>query len=175
MAKPTSPKAEDTITLANSNPTFIYLCRNPISLLAFGFGSGLSPYLPGTAGTVAAIPLYLLMVQLPMWGYLMVIITGFIAGLYICDRASKQLGVHDHGGIVWDEFVGFWITMIAVPLTWYWLLSGFLLFRFFDMLKPWPISLADRKLSGGFGIMVDDVIAGIAAGFCLQIAVYFWG
>lgn len=161
--------------MANTNPTFKYLCRNPISFLAFGFGSGLSPILPGTAGTLAAIPLYLLLVQLPMWGYLGVIVVAFVAGLYICDRASRQLGVHDHGGIVWDEFVGLWVTMIAVPLTWYWVVLGFVLFRLFDMFKPWPISVADKKLNGGFGIMIDDVIAGIAAGFCLHVAVYFWG
>lgn len=175
MVKSTIPKVQDTIILANSNPTFRYLSRNPIALLAFGFGSGLSPVLPGTVGTLAAIPLYLLLVQLPLWGYLGAIVITFVAGLYICERTSQQLGVHDHGGIVWDEFVGLWITMIAVPLTWYWLLLGFVLFRAFDMFKPWPISLADKKLSGGFGIMIDDVIAGIAAGICLHAIMYFWG
>lgn len=175
MAKRTSRKAKDTITLANVNPTFTYLCRNPISFLAFGFGSGLSPILPGTAGTLAAVPLYLLMVQLPLWAYVGVVLAAFIAGIYFCDRASRQLGVHDHGGIVWDEFVGFWVTMIAVPATWYWVVLGFFLFRLVDILKPWPISWADKRLSGGFGIMIDDVLAAIPAGVCLHVAVYFWG
>lgn len=161
--------------MANTNPTFSYLCRNPISLLAFGFGSGLSPALPGTVGTLAAIPLYLLMVQLPLWAYLVVVAAAFFVGIYLCDSASKQLGVHDHGGIVWDEFVGFWVTMIAVPVTWYWVVLGFFLFRVFDMLKPWPIGWVDKKLSGGFGIMIDDVLAAIAAGFLLHLAVFFWG
>lgn len=161
--------------MANNNPTFLYLCRNPTAFLAFGFGSGLSPYLPGTAGTLAAIPLYILMMQLPLWGFVAVIVAAFLVGIFLCGHASKQLGVHDHGGIVWDEFVGYWVTMIAVPFTWYWAVLGFFLFRLFDIAKPWPIGLADRKLSGGFGIMVDDVLAAIPAAACLQIVIYFWG
>lgn len=161
--------------MANTNPTFSYLCRNPTAFIAFGFGSGLSPVLPGTTGTLAAIPLYLLMAQLPLWAFLAIILVAFAVGIYLCDHASKQLGVHDHGGIVWDEFVGYWVTMIAVPLTWYWVVLGFFLFRLFDILKPWPISWTDKKLSGGFGIMIDDVVAAIPAAFCLQLAVYFWG
>lgn len=161
--------------MANANPTFRYLCRNPASFIAFGFGSGLSPYIPGTAGTLAAIPLYLLLAQLNLWAYIGIIAAAFVVGIYICDRASKQLGVHDHGGIVWDEFVGYWVTMIAVPLTWYWVVLGFILFRIFDMVKPWPIGWFDRRLEGGFGIMVDDVVAAIPAAACLQLALYFFG
>lgn len=167
-------RAEDIIILANANPTFLYLCRNPVSFLAFGFGSGLSPYIPGTIGTLAAIPLYLLLVQLNLWAYIGVIVAAFVVGIFICDRASKQLGVHDHGGIVWDEFVGYWVTMIAVPPTWYWVVVGFVLFRIFDMVKPWPIGWFDRRLEGGFGIMVDDVVAAIPAAACLQLALYFF-
>lgn len=161
--------------MASTNPSFGYLLRNPVSFVAFGFGSGLSPYIPGTAGTVAAIPLYLLLVQLNLWVYVGVLVAAFVAGIFICDRASKQLGVHDHGGIVWDEFVGFGVTMIAVPITWYWVLLGFILFRIFDMAKPWPIGWFDRRLDGGFGIMVDDVVAAIPAAACLQLALYFFG
>lgn len=161
--------------MANVNPTFRYLCRNPVSLLAFGFGSGLSPYIPGTAGTLAAIPLYLLLAQLNLGSYLAVTAVAFVVGIYICGRASRQLGVHDHGGIVWDEFVGYWLTMIAVPLTWYWVLLGFVLFRIFDMAKPWPIGWFDRRLEGGFGIMMDDVVAAIPAAACLQLALYLFG
>jgi len=132
-------------------------------LLAFGFGSGLSPKAPGTIGTIAAIPLWWLLAQLPLASYLIVVLVSAIIGIYICGAAAKTLGVHDHGGIVWDEFVGFWIAMAALPVTWTSLILGFVLFRFFDIVKPWPISWLDKKVSGGFGIMIDDVIAGLAA------------
>ena len=150
-------------SIANTNPTFKQLLRSPTLLLAFGFGSGLSPKAPGTVGTLAAIPLWWLLAQLPLAGYLSVVLISAIVGIYVCDQAAKTMGVHDHGGIVWDEFVGFWIAMAALPVTWSSLLLGFVLFRLFDILKPWPISWLDKKVSGGFGIMVDDVIAGLAA------------
>lgn len=137
--------------------------------LAFGLGSGLSPVVPGTVGTLAAIPFYLALVQLPLWGYAGVVLVAMLVGNYLCGYASKQLGVHDHSGIVWDEFVGFWITMFWVPLSWQNVLVGFVLFRIFDMAKPWPISWVDKHAKGGFGIMVDDVIAGVAAWLCLQV------
>jgi phosphatidylglycerophosphatase A len=95
----------------------------------------------------------------------------FFLGIYLCERASVDLGVHDHGGIVWDEFVGFWLTMFLIPLTWYWLLLGFLLFRFFDVIKPFPIKWLDKKVKGGFGIMIDDVLAGLFAWVILMILV----
>ena len=132
-------------------------------MLAFGFGNGLSPKAPGTMGTLAAIPLWWLLAQLPLSTYLVVVLIAAVAGILICGRAADRLGVHDHGGIVWDEFVGFWIAMAALPVTWQSLILGFVLFRLFDILKPWPISWLDRRVSGGFGIMIDDVIAGIAA------------
>ena len=132
-------------------------------MLAFGFGSGLSQKAPGTMGTLAAIPLWWLLAQLPLSTYLVVVLVAAVAGILICGRAADRLGVHDHGGIVWDEFVGFWIAMAALPVTWQSLILGFVLFRLFDILKPWPISWLDRRVSGGFGIMIDDVIAGIAA------------
>ena len=132
-------------------------------MLAFGFGSGLSQKAPGTMGTLAAIPLWWLLAQLPLSTYLVVVLIAAVAGIVICGRAADRLGVHDHGGIVWDEFVGFWIAMAALPVTWQSLILGFVLFRLFDILKPWPISWLDRRVSGGFGIMIDDVIAGLAA------------
>ncbi len=91
-------------------------------------------------------------------------------GVYLCQYTSDALGVHDHGGIVWDEFVGYWITMIAVPLTWQWILLGFVLFRVFDIVKPWPVKVADMKMKGGFGIMLDDVLAGLYALACMHLA-----
>ncbi len=155
-----------------SKPIPISILRNPLHLLSLGFGSGLSPYAPGTMGTLVAIPLYLLLSELNLLTYLLVILGGFIVGVYLCDYTSKALGVHDHSGIVWDEFIGYWITMIAVPaITWQWILAGFVLFRFFDIVKPWPVKLADKRVPGGFGIMIDDVLAGLYALACIQI---FW-
>jgi len=154
-----------------SNPTFAQLLRSPTLLLAFGFGSGLSPKAPGTMGTIAAIPLWWLLAQLPLTSYLIVVFIAAVIGISICGRAADQMGVHDHGGIVWDEFVGFWIAMAALPITWQSVILGFLLFRLFDIFKPWPISWLDKKVSGGFGIMIDDVIAGMAA----AVVIYFLG
>ena len=107
------------------------------------------------------LTLYLLLAQLPLWQYLAAVTVAFAIGVYLCGYTSTALGEHDHGGIVWDEFVGFWITMIAVPATWQWILAGFVLFRLFDIVKPWPVKVADAKMKGGFGIMFDDVLAGI--------------
>jgi len=138
-------------------------------LLAFGLGSGLSRIVPGTLGTLAAVPFYLLLIELPLEIYLVVVALSTFAGVYICGYAAKKLGVHDHGGIVWDEFVGFWITMIAVPHSWQWVVAGFVLFRIFDMVKPWPISWLDKHVHGGLGIMLDDVVAGMLALACLHL------
>lgn len=148
--------------------------RNPIHLAAFGFGSGAPRRAPGTWGTLAALLPYLALRELPLLSYLAVIGVAFVLGIYLCHKTSQDLGVHDHGGIVWDEFVGLWITLILVPPGWGWLLAGFVLFRFFDILKPWPIRWADKRVSGGFGIMLDDVLAGIYALVLLQLAAHFW-
>jgi len=146
--------------------------KNPVNFLAFGLGSGCAPKAPGTFGTAAAVLFYLPLQYLSLWLYLGFIVVSFVLGVWLCDRASKALGVHDHGGIVWDEFVGYWITMIAAPAGWVWMLVGFLLFRLFDIWKPWPIKIADEVVEGGFGIMIDDVLAGIYALICLQLLAY---
>ena len=148
---------------------------NPIHFLALGFGSGLLAKAPGTYGSLAAIPVYLLMANFSLPWYLGITLAFMFAGFYICDKASKDMGVHDHGAIVWDEVVGMLITLIAAPAGWVWLLVGFLLFRFFDILKPWPIKWLDAKVHGGFGIMIDDVLAGVFSFLCLQGLVYFAG
>jgi len=148
------------------------LLRNPLHFLSLGFGSGLSPFAPGTCGTLVAIPLYLLLAQLPLWYYLAAVAVAFAIGVYLCGYTSAALGEHDHSGIVWDEFVGFWITMIAVPATWQWILAGFVLFRLFDIVKPWPVKVADAKMKGGFGIMFDDLLAALYAVIVLQIALW---
>ena len=147
--------------------------HSPVLLLAFGFGSGLAPKAPGTIGTLAAIPLYLLLAKLPLIGYAIVVLLSFMVGCWLCGEAAKQLGVHDFGGIVWDEFVGYWITMFAAPAGWLWIALGFVLFRLFDIWKPWPIRTADKQVQGGLGIMLDDVLAGLYAWLCLQALAYF--
>jgi phosphatidylglycerophosphatase A len=150
------------ITLA-VNPSFSQVIRSPVLVLAFGFGTGLSARAPGTMGTLAAIPLWYLLAQLPEPMYILIVAICAIVGIFICGSAADKLGVHDHGGIVWDEFVGFWITMAFLPATYVNVIVGFCLFRLFDILKPWPISWLDKNISGGMGIMVDDVVAGLAA------------
>jgi len=157
-----------------NTPTFKEVLGNINHFFAFGFGSGLAPKAPGTFGTLAAIPIYWLVQDLSWPIYVSWLMVTFALGVYWCDRSSKQLGVHDHGGIVWDEFVGYWITMFLAPAGWLWIILGFVLFRFFDILKPWPISWLDRKVDGGLGIMVDDVLAGVYAFIVLQICVYFY-
>lgn len=152
-----------------TNPTFKQLLTNPNHLFAFGFGSGLAPKAPGTFGTLAAIPVFWLIQDLSWPLYLSWLVVTFILGVYWCDRSAKALGVHDHGGIVWDEMVGYWLTMFFAPVGWLWILGGFVLFRFFDILKPWPINIIDRRVGGGFGIMVDDIVAALYAWLALQV------
>jgi len=146
--------------------------RNPIHFLAFGCGSGAAKKAPGTFGTLAAVPLYLLIQPLSDSTYGWLLLATFLFGVYLCDKTSKDLGVHDHPGIVWDEFVGYWITMWLAPTGWLYILLGFVLFRLFDIWKPWPISWVDKKVHGGFGIMLDDVLAGAFALAGLQGLVY---
>jgi phosphatidylglycerophosphatase A len=112
------------------------------------------------------------MLSLPV--YLLIVVILFIFGVWICERTAKALQVHDHPGIVWDEIVGFLVTMILAPQGWIWWLAGFLLFRVFDIFKPWPIKILDQRVGGGFGIMIDDVLAGIFAAICLQLLHYFY-
>ena len=146
---------------------------NPVHFLALGFGSGLIRPAPGTWGTLAAVPVYLLFVyfnSFGLLGFLTMVLIAFVLGVYLCGKTASDVGVHDHSAIVWDEFVGFFITMIAVPPTLSNIVIGFLLFRLFDIFKPWPISWLDKKVSGGFGIMIDDVIAGLAAAAVIYVA-----
>jgi len=143
--------------------------RNPIQFIAFGFGSGASPWAPGTCGTIVAIPIYLLMQPLSILAYCMITLVLTIAGIWICDITEKAIRVHDHSGIVFDEIVGYLITMIAAPRGWIWIVLGFALFRLFDIWKPWPIKPIDKKLAGGLGTMLDDVVAAIFALIVLQL------
>ena len=140
--------------------------------IAQGFGTGQLPKMPGTWGSLVGIPFYWLMHDLSLMSYLAITILFFIFGCWLCGQASKQLGQHDHPSIVWDEIVGFLFTMVAVPYGWGWIIAGFLLFRLFDIWKPWPIAWADKQIKGGTGVMVDDVIAAIYACIVLHILVF---
>ena len=137
--------------------------------LAFGLGSGLARIAPGTFGTMVAVLLYFPLSQLSTWAYATCIVAAFGFGVWLCRSVSRDLGVHDHGGIVWDEFVGYWITMFLLPANWGWALAGFAMFRLFDIWKPWPIGWIDKQAHGGLGIMLDDVIAGVIAGLLLHL------
>jgi phosphatidylglycerophosphatase A len=148
--------------------------RDPLQLLAFGFGSGLAPKAPGTFGSLVAVLLFPLLALLTLPAYLGIVLLATLAGIVICDHAANALQVHDDGRIVWDEFAGQWLalTPLVPVLAWdmsslLWLLTGFGLFRLFDIAKPWPIGYLDRKVHGGLGIMVDDVVAGVLAGAAL--------
>jgi phosphatidylglycerophosphatase A len=152
--------------VADRAPASIW--RNPIHFLAFGFGSGAAPVAPGTFGTLAAVPIFLLLNQLNVGLYLLVVGALAVLGVWLCHVTARDLGEHDHGGIVWDEMVGYWLTMAAAPAGWLWLAAGFALFRLFDIWKPWPIRIADRRLHGGLGIMLDDILAAGFAWLCLQ-------
>jgi len=147
--------------------------KNPLVVLALGLGAGLAPKAPGTVGTLMALPLYWLMHGMELSHYLASVAVLFVSGVWVCDYAAGKLGVHDHPAIVFDEIVGFLVTMIAVPASWPMVVAGFVLFRLFDALKPWPISWCDRNLHGGFGIMFDDILAGVASAALLQCYL-FW-
>lgn len=139
------------------------ILTDPVLFLAFGFGSGLAKTAPGTFGTLAAVPVYYLLTLTGTAGYTALTVLATVAGCWLCGQAAEKLGEHDFGGIVWDEVAGFLITMWLIPPGWQNVILGFALFRFFDILKPWPIKVADRRVHGGLGIMLDDVLAGIFA------------
>jgi len=145
---------------------------NPIHILSFGFGSGLSPVAPGTMGTLVAIPIFLMLATFSPVIYLLFVVIIFFVGCWASGRTAEALNVHDHPGIVIDEIVGYLITMIFVPITWYWVILGFLLFRLFDIWKPWPISIADKQVKGGLGIMLDDVLAALYSLLSLHIVIW---
>ncbi len=156
----------------SSQPVPVKLLLNPVHFLSLGFGSGLAPKAPGTFGTVAAILPYLFLQNLALLPYIIVLVIGFLIGIYLCQATADALQVHDHPAIVWDEFIGFWLTMLMAPKGWEWILLGFVLFRIFDIWKPWPIKSIDKGVKGGLGIMLDDVLAGLYGLVILQIIAY---
>ncbi len=144
------------------------LLRQPEGWIALGLGSGLAPWAPGTFGSLAALLPWLSLRHLPPAWYLLVVAVTFVLGIWACGRAARSIGVHDHGALVWDEFVGQWLALLPVLLApWYWIAAGFVLFRLLDILKPWPICWVDRRCHGGLGIMLDDLLAGAVAAVIL--------
>lgn len=158
------------------------LLATPAGWLACGLGSGLAPVAQGTFGSLAALLLWWLLLRELAWPiYLGVLLLGFAVGVWACDVAGRALGVDDHRSLVWDEFIGQWIALApllsplwfgAAAAGWWAPLAGFLLFRLFDVWKPWPIRWLDRQLKGGLGVMVDDVVAGLFAAVVLVLALH---
>lgn len=142
-----------------------------VHFLAFGFGSGKAPIAPGTFGTLVGIPAYLLLQPLTIYIYVAVVAAMFGVGVWLCHVTEQDLGVHDHPGIVWDEIVGYLITMFMAPAGWVWMAAGFLLFRLFDIWKPFPIRQIEHRVRGGFGNMLDDALAAFYAWLVLQAMV----
>jgi phosphatidylglycerophosphatase A len=151
------------------------LLATPAGWLACGFGSGLAPVAQGTFGSLAALLPWLLLRELPLPIYLAVLLIGFAAGVRACNMASRALGVADHRSLVWDEFIGQWVALLpllVLPAPWWAIVLGFLLFRLFDVWKPWPISWLDRRVKGGMGVMVDDVVAGAFTAVVLALGLH---
>jgi phosphatidylglycerophosphatase A len=140
---------------------------HPAGWIASGLGTGLSPLAPGTVGSAAALVPYLWLRELPLAAYLAVVLTVFVLGVLVSRSLCRRCAVEDPGFIVIDEFVGQWLALMLAPPGWIWIIVGFLLFRLFDVWKPWPVSWADRNVGGGLGVMLDDALAGVLAALVL--------
>jgi phosphatidylglycerophosphatase A len=149
--------------------TSMAMLRDPGHLLALGFGSGLMPKGPGTAGTIVGVAIYWSLAGVSQGVFLTLVAVAFVVGIWLCGRTAATLGVHDHPAIVWDEIVGYLFTMAFVEPGILAAILGFIAFRVFDIFKPWPIGLLDRRIHGGFGIMLDDLLA---AGFAIIILAF---
>ncbi len=158
LAKPPNPQT----------PNLRFLLQHPAHLFGLGFGSGLAKKAPGTFGTLVGLPLFWLISIYSVPIQLTIISALFLIGIYFCDVTGKALGVVDHGGIVWDEIVAMMLVLTFTPNQWQWWLTSFLLFRLFDIWKPYPILQCDKKLKNGFGVMFDDLLAAIYAIFCIE-------
>lgn len=142
-------------------PDLKFLFAHPAHLIAFGFGTGLAPKAPGTVGTLLGLPLFWLIVAVSpdLPNRIILLIAAFLLGVWACGRTGRALGVADHGGMVWDEIAAFALVLLFTPAGGLWMALAFALFRLFDILKPWPIRLADMRIKGGFGVMFDDLLA----------------
>lgn len=157
-------------------PDTRFLVRHPAHFISLGFGSGLAPRAPGTAGTLLAWLLFILFPPaVPLWLALTVIAALFVLGVLAAEVTGRALGVSDHGAIVWDEMVAMWLVLLFVPTTLLWQAVAVALFRVFDIVKPQPIRWADRHLKGGFGVMFDDIIAAGYALAVLALLLHFFG
>ncbi|UOO91292.1 phosphatidylglycerophosphatase A [Vitreoscilla massiliensis] len=150
-----------------------WLLQRPLCFLGFGFGTGLAPVAPGTFGTLPALPLagLLLACGFGSWGITVIAILLFAFGVYVCDYTEQALGIQDYGGIVWDEIVAMLLVLAWTPDGFWWWVLAFVLFRLFDAIKPWPIRWFDQRVHGGFGIMLDDIIAAL---FVLLVMGVVW-
>jgi phosphatidylglycerophosphatase A len=145
---------------------------DPVNFLAFGFGTGLAPVAPGTFGSIPGLALFWLTIDFGLYVQLGVALALVIAGIWICGESARRIGVHDHGGIVWDEIAGMYLTLFLAPTTIAGFVFAFLLFRLTDIVKPWPIRDLDHRIHGGLGIMLDDLVAALYA--ALLLALYGW-
>ncbi|SDV49532.1 phosphatidylglycerophosphatase A family protein [Chitinasiproducens palmae] len=144
-------------------PTLRFMLSHPVHILSMGFGSGLAPFMPGTFGTLFGWGVFALLAPyLSTTAWLIVVVLGFIVGVYATGFTARRLGVADPGSAVWDEVVAIWLVLALVaPQDWRGQLGSFLAFRFFDMVKPPPVRYFDRHVKGGFGIMIDDIVAAL--------------
>jgi phosphatidylglycerophosphatase A len=161
----TSPRDPASGRAAGEKADARFLLAHPAHLIAFGFGTGLAPKAPGTVGTLLGLPLFWLIdAAAPDFANRIALLAAaFLVGVWACARAGRALGVADHGGIVWDEIVAFALVLVFTPPGWPWIAAAFALFRVFDILKPWPIRIADARLKNGFGVMFDDLLAALYA------------
>ncbi|MFZ5580027.1 MAG: phosphatidylglycerophosphatase A [Pseudomonadota bacterium] len=153
-----------------ARPSVRTVLRDPVLLLAHGLGSGLAPKAPGTFGTIAALLPWWFMAPLDLPVYLVIVLFAALAGVWLCGEAASRMQRDDPGSIVWDEWVGLWVALAGLPLEWPWILAGLVLFRLFDILKPWPVGWLDRHFHGGMGIMLDDIAAGAITAALLHLA-----
>ena len=154
-------------------PSLRLLVSHPAHFLSLGLGSGLAPKAPGTFGSFAAWLVYILLAALlpavPAWLTWVALLLAFVVGVFCIPKTGQALGEVDHGAIVWDEFVAVWLVLLCLPAGGWWQLAGVLVFRFFDILKPWPIRVADARLKNGFGVMFDDLLAAGYTLLCLLL------
>lgn len=146
---------------------------DPGHLLAIGLGTGLMPKAPGTWGSVLAVPIFIVLAPYGQAAYAAAVAALFLAGVYLAGRTARALGIHDHNAIVIDEVAGMLATWVGAEPGWLAIGLGFVLFRIFDIAKPWPIRRIDRDVQGGVGIMLDDLLAGAMAAIVLQILLYW--
>ena len=157
-----------------ARPNLRFLLRHPAHFVALGFGAGLAPVAPGTFGTLIALPIFWwLEPRLAAGDFLILLGFMYVIGVWTCDKTGRDLGVEDHKAIVWDETTAFMIVLFFTPPTLLWQAFAFLLFRLFDILKPWPARYFDRKVSGATGVIMDDVVAGVYAAVLVYAAVHF--